>query len=398
MAYFPPYIDDTGFHTPIYEDILNEMISKMQQVYGNDIYLDEDSMDYQMLSIFARKVFDTYSAAQLAYNNRTPITSIGVGLDNVSVFANIKRKPATNSTAQLTITGNPSTLIQNGIASDGTYNWNLPETVSIPGDGTIIVEAICAVEGNISAAPNTITEIVTPVYGWSGVTNNYAAEPGQNVESDASLRGRFAKATQTTSDTVFDGILAGIQSVSGVERVVGYENDTGSTSDGTTPPNVPSGLPAHSVTFVVEGGDEDFIANEIYTRKTPGCYTNGTTSVQINSYTGNVSTIRFYRPTDNPIYVQVNIKSLLGYTSDYVDQIKAKIVDYISSMAIGETLYQSVVWSIAMSAMADLGTPAYSVQSVKFSSDGTTFTAADVTQDFYDVFTIDASDITVGVT
>ena len=58
MAYFNPYIDGTGIHVPTYNDIRDELISQMKQIFGSDIYIDEDSMDYQQISIFAKKIYD----------------------------------------------------------------------------------------------------------------------------------------------------------------------------------------------------------------------------------------------------------------------------------------------------------------------------------------------------
>ena len=51
MAYFKPYVDSKGLHIPSYQDILNDMIASMKQIYGDDIYLENDSADYQLLSI-----------------------------------------------------------------------------------------------------------------------------------------------------------------------------------------------------------------------------------------------------------------------------------------------------------------------------------------------------------
>ena len=59
MAYYAPYIDTTGIHVPTYEDIRDDLIASMKQIFGQDIYLDEDSQDYQQISIFAKKIFDT---------------------------------------------------------------------------------------------------------------------------------------------------------------------------------------------------------------------------------------------------------------------------------------------------------------------------------------------------
>ena len=54
MSYIAPYVDDSGLHLPTYNDILEDMIASMKQIYGSDIYLGNDSADYQLLSAFAR--------------------------------------------------------------------------------------------------------------------------------------------------------------------------------------------------------------------------------------------------------------------------------------------------------------------------------------------------------
>ena len=72
MAYFKPYIDDSGLHIPSYVDIRDALIDDAKSIYGEDIYLGEDTMDYQYISCIAEKIYDTNCAVQLAYNNRSP--------------------------------------------------------------------------------------------------------------------------------------------------------------------------------------------------------------------------------------------------------------------------------------------------------------------------------------
>lgn len=362
--YTAPYIDQTGIHVPTYQEILDDLIASMKEIFGDDIYLGEDSQDYQQLSIFAKKIYDTNSLAVLVYNNRTPNTSIGTGLDNLCALVGITRKPATHSTVQLTITGSASTVLTNAKASDGTNTWLIPE-VTIPENGTIIVDAISETSGVVSALPNTINQILTPVYGWTGVTNTQAATPGVEVESDMALRGRFSYATYMPSASIFDGIYSAIADITGVTKVKGYENDTGDVDA--------YGHPAHSITFVVEGGDDEEIATAIFFKKTPGCYTNGTTTVNITSRSGNQIPIHFQRPTSKTVYVKVTVVPLSGYSSSYADDIKQKIVEYINGLAIAEPVYKSSIFSVAMSAMPSMSSPAFSISDVKFSTDGSTW-------------------------
>ena len=370
MAYTAPYIDELGMHVPTYNDILKDLLDSMKQIFGTDIYLDEDSMDYQQISIFAKKIYDTNSLALLVYNNRTANTSVGVGLDNLCALVGIKRKPATYSECQLTITGDPGTVIIGGKANDGTYNWNLPDEVTIPSNGTIIVQATCETSGYITAAPNTINTIATPLYGWIGVTNQYAATPGKNVESDANLRARYYVSTMLPAVSIFDSMLASLSSITDVKRVKGYENDTNQTSV--------EGFPPHSVTFVVEEGDDGQIAEMIYNKKTPGCYTNGTTDIEILSEAGNVTHIRFYRPTYKNVWVKVNITKLAGYNDSVVDKIKKALVDYIKSADIHDTIYRQILISVVIGQLTSTTSPEFSVTDVQISTDGSEYSQNDL--------------------
>lgn len=370
MPYTAPYIDELGMHIPTYDDILRDLLTSMKQIFGSDIYLDEDSMDYQQISIFARKIYDTNALALLVYNNRTANTSVGVGLDNLCSLVGIKRKPATYSECQLTITGDPGTVIKNGKASDGTYNWLLPEEVTIPSNGSIVVQSTCEISGYITAAPNTINIVATPLFGWDGVTNQYAATSGKDVESDANLRARFYVSTMLPAYSIFDSLLASLSSITDVKRVKGYENDTNETST--------EGFPPHSVTFVVEEGDEGQIAEMIYNKKTPGCYTNGTTDIELTSDSGNVIHIRFYRPTYKDVYVKVNITKLAGYNDSSVDNIKEALVDYIKSADIHDTIYRQILISVVIGQLSSTTSPEFSVTDVQISTDGSTYSQNDL--------------------
>lgn len=388
MAYFTPYIDSYGLHIPSYNDIRDDLIAQMRSIFGNDIYIDEDSQDYQQISIFAKKIFDLYSLAILTYNNRTPNTAVGVGLDNLCALVGITRKPATYSKVNLTLTGDPGTILNGCQASDGVSIWDIPDT-TIPPNGIISVEALCHEAGNVTAQPNSITTIVTPVYGWLSVTNNYNATPGSNEETDAELRGRFANATSIPSNSIFESLISSIQTVDGVTRVKGYENDTDNVDD--------NGISPHSVSFIVEGGDSDEIGTEILMKKTPGCGTYGTTSVSIMTASGNTSVINFFRPTYKPVYVKVTLKPLSSYNSDYENMIKQALVDYINSLDIADDVYVSILWSVAVSQMGGLTSPAYSVLSVQTSTDGTTWASSDISIDFNEASQSSIANITVVV-
>lgn len=397
MAYFSPYIDGTGMHIPLYQEIVDKLVEDMKQIFGDDIYLEADSQDYQQISIFARMIYDSYNLALLAYNNRTPKDAIGIGLDNIVALAGIQRKPATASTVVLTITGVDGTKISNGEVSDDNGNyWELPDEVIIPSNGIIDVTATSKEKGNVFALPNTITNINTPVYGWLSVTNKQASSAGIDVENDFELRGRFSLSVLGPSSSIFESLQESLAAIPGVTRVRGYENDTSATSTGTVPPNVPAGIPSHTISFVVEGGNDVDVATELYMKKTPGCGTFGTTTVKLQSVTGNVLAVNFYRPQYTNVKVKITIKQLDGYTSDYVDKMQEAISTYITEMSIAEALYNSVLISVALEAMNSKNYPAYTVTKVECSTnDGSTWSTDDVNQVYYGAFTCSKSDVSV---
>ena len=386
MSYYAPYINQSGLHVPTYQEILDDLVVRMKEIFGDDIYLDEDSQDYQQLSIFARKIYDTNNLAALVYNNRTPNTAIGTGLDNLCALVGISRKPATASTVQLTITGDPGTIIAEGKASDGTNTWSFAET-EIPSNGSITVNATCDTLGSITALPNTINTIATPTFGWTGVTNNQAALAGADIETDEELRGRYASATYTPSVSVFDGLVAAVDNLRGVTKLAAYENDTGDVNS--------MGHPAHSVTFVIEGGYSDEIAETIYHKKTPGCYTNGDVVTDILTDSGTTIPIRFYRPTTKNVYLKIAITPLTAWSSAYIDQIKEAVTAYINNLDIGNSVYRSAVTSIAMAVMQNFQSPAFTITSVQTSTNGSTWSNADYSIGWKEVANITPEHITI---
>ena len=72
MAYFAPYIDETGIHMPTYEDRLSDLCDKYRAIFGQEAALDPAVPDYQLLSVFAKALDDTSAYVLSAYNSRNP--------------------------------------------------------------------------------------------------------------------------------------------------------------------------------------------------------------------------------------------------------------------------------------------------------------------------------------
>lgn len=329
-----------GISAPDYQTILDTLTSYFQQIYGSDAYLEPDSKDGQMVALVALAVHDANNTAISVYNCFSPVTGYGAALTSNVKINGIARKGATNSTVDLLLTGTAGTAITNGTVKD-TNNviWRLPASVVIGVDGTVTVTAICSNSGAVAALAGTITTINTPTRGWTSVTNPAAATVGAPAETDAELRIRQGQSVAIPSITPFEGVDGAIANIAGVTRHKLYENDTGKT-DG-------NGLPPHSISAIVDGGDVTEIARTVRGNKGQGVRTWGKTSVTVPDKYGNPHIISFSRPTDVPVYGKITLKVFAGYTSQIGVQIQQAVADYINRLMIGDQVLLSRIYSPA---------------------------------------------------
>ncbi|HGE6337022.1 TPA: baseplate J/gp47 family protein [Klebsiella pneumoniae] len=329
-----------GISAPDYQTVLDTITGYFQQIYGSDSYIDPDSKDGQMVALVALAIHDANNTAISVYRSFSPATALGDALTSNVKINGITRRAATNSTVDLLLTGTVGTTITNGSVRDtNSVVWNLPATVVIGSDGTVVATATCANSGAVAAVAGSVNGINTPTRGWASVTNPLAATVGVAAETDAELRVRQSQSVALASLTQFDAVDGAIANVEGVTRHKLFENDQEVTDS--------NGLPPHSISAIVEGGDATEIANTIRSVKGQGVSTYGTTSVIVTDKYGNPYTIRFSRPIDVPVYVSITLKALTGYSSEVGDEIKAAVASYINSLAIGDSVLLSRVYSPA---------------------------------------------------
>lgn len=382
-SYAPPVLAATGLTLPTYQQILNLLTSNYQAIYGPGIYLGIDSADYQAISAHALAIADTYAALQLVFNNMGPSAAVGPALDLLIKNNGLTRKGATFSSCVVIISGVPNTVINNGTVRDSVPNqgfiWDLPPVVIIPSSGSISVTAVCETIGSVNALGGQINLIAGGLtLGWNSVTNPNPAVIGQAAETDAQLRARQAISTQIPSITMLAGTIAAIAGVPGVTRYNVFENPTGGLDI--------FGTPAHSLTCVVEGGDQLAVATAIYANRGIGPLTNGTTAqTVIDPNSGNLFTVNFYRPTYVPIYIIINIHPLALYSSAIGAAIQTALLNYLNSLQIGELITQSALVAAAMSATPNLQAPTFTIRQLYLSVSPAPLSLLDISVLFYQV-------------
>lgn len=361
-------VTETGISAPSYEEIYEYLKGRMRAIFGDDINLDADTQDGQMVGIVAAAISDVNAQAIAVYNAYNPTTAKGVALDSAVKVNGITRQAASHSQVDLRIVGQAGTHIVNGVALDEAENkWNLPADVVVPPAGEITVTAIAAEEGDIRAPAGTVNRIGTPTLGWQTVENILAAEPGAPVQTDLELRVQQSKSTALPSVSLWEGIIGSLLTTAGVRRVSGIKND------GDTPTS--EGVPGHSIAMIVDGGEVADIAKTIFLKKGEGVGTYGSTSYNYLDTYGFPNTIKFSRPTIVPAYCKLTIAPAADYLSSAEDEIKARIVAYINSLDIGESVNITRVLASAVKTDAGVVDERFSVEAITLGRSATAQTA-----------------------
>ncbi|MDQ0202468.1 baseplate J/gp47 family protein [Pectinatus haikarae] len=377
MPYTAPYIDDAGLHIPTYADIRDDLIDTFKDIYGQDIYLDNDSQDYQMISAFALKTYDTIQLLQIIYNNFSPKTAVGTGLDSLVKLNGIARKSASYSTCVVTLTGTAGTTITAGVVEDSAgYKWDLPANITFTAE-TLSTTAQCETIGSIEAAIGAITKINTPQYGWTAVNNLVPAVVGDPIETNEELKERQSISVAIPSQNMVNSLIAGIASISGVNRSKVYDNDSNTTDS--------NGIPGHSVAAVVEGGLDANIGEQIYLRKGPGSGTYGNTTIVYTNDDGLQNDIRFFRPTYISVDANITIYASTGYSSTVLDTIKSNIESYIENLDIGYAVSITGIIAAITKAISNTARPEFSLGTTEIGKTGGAMGTGNIILNFNEV-------------
>ena len=178
----------------------------------------------------------------------------------------------------------------------------------------------CTVTGATYAGANTLTQIVNSIDGLDESTNYTTGVRGSDVETDDEFRVSI-KTRQNNSASSDTAIENAVRKLSGVSYVRVYSNRTMETI---------LGRPPKSFETVVDGGNDDDIANAIYSNMPAGIQPYGTTVVGVTDPKGYTWDIGFTRPTNAYLWVYVKYRRNTEETisSSVVNDIKNAIVSW----------------------------------------------------------------------
>jgi uncharacterized phage protein gp47/JayE len=181
---------------------------------------------------------------------------------------------------------------------DNTVHWRWLGA----GAGAVDTPGQAVDVGAVIAASGTITNIVTHVGGWLGVTNILDASTGNDRMTDEQLRVLRELELAKPGTSPADAIRADILEVPGVQACTVFVNNSDLVDA--------DGRPPHSVECLIDGGGDQAIFDQLLQSVAAGIRTFGNvtgTSVDAN---GTAQPMAFSRVTAIPIYVAINLSKV----------------------------------------------------------------------------------------
>lgn len=329
----PNVIDAAGIQIQTYSEIVIDIINGtptvpgLVSIYGPDINVDSNTPDGQLINIFALAKLDIENFCVSIYDSFDPDQAVGVALDAISQLCGITRQGGTYTEVEVRVnvtgsfnlngldTGTPYTI------SDANGNLFYLITTASVTTGNNDLNFRSASIGFIQILPNVLTVPVSIIAGVNTVNNPEAPyQVGANQETDAAFRLRRQNSTALPAQGFNQSLFGGLNTITGLEQAVIYENTTSSPVDG---------VPGHSIWVIVNGGSDEDVANMIYLYRNAGCGMKGDEEVDVDQADGTTFTIKFDRAVDEDLFVQLTVESLSGGAVDDAALAAALAAQYI---------------------------------------------------------------------
>lgn len=373
----------TGLQGSTYEQIRGSLIDWYKSVFGSDIDLKSGTADGTFVEELSLLIFNLNAAISNLYSEMNISTASGKNLDNLVRLSNISRLTASNSKVSLLV---KNTTDQTITTSDMMFEgqdetiWIARGDFTFEANETKTIEAECETPGPVLAPAYSIKSTIQ--LSSFEVTQPSNAIPGRDDETDAELRSRFNNIQGAASRTVLEGLVSALLSISGIEDVKIYENNSQEAirmQDGTN-------LLAHDIYVIIRTNEEvtidtSIIGTILHNKLTPGIRTTQMTAGLASGdgksyvYSSDVYGEQIVQTEENIYWkeaipvspkIEVIVTASDNYTSDVDTLISNAICKYMNELKIDTNLVNTnELVSVARSAVPQIkGSPAVRVNDV----------------------------------
>lgn len=323
-----------GFKAKDFDVIKNDLESDLKKEIDPQLRFGPDSVAGMITSIVAHQARQVWEAAHSLYHSLDPTSATGQALDALCALTGTHRKRASFSKAKVKVT-----LESNGTLAEGsrieTLGGNFFRTEKeyeneSSAEAEIEAEFIAEQEGPIHAHEKTVAKIMTPTAAWKSAVIKETHEVGRFLETDEELRLRRIYELKAVGSSTRDAIQSRLIRITNVQAVHIIENEK-------------------SFEAVVQGGDEQEIAQTIWNCKPLGIFCEGKKKRMVMDSNNQSRIVRFSRPEklDVSIYMKLKVSSTL--LKDEENQIKNAIVDFSKKVfRLGAEIYLSRFYAVLL--------------------------------------------------
>jgi uncharacterized phage protein gp47/JayE len=325
-------LTSSGFVPETYDDIKARIEGKLETLNPGFDFSPE-SPDGQLIGIMTYELFQAWAQLNNVYNSYNPTVASGAALRNIGLITGIPFGAASKSYATLETQGTVGTIIPalSLVAdADGNEFYSAFE-VSIPSN----IQVVSKKSGVIDVSAGSITNIVTPVTGWTGITQLLDGNSGTTAQTQQQYRNSRQRTVMRNSVSIADAMQANLHEL-GIDQATVFNNDSNATVGG-----VPANTIEVTVGEISPAITDDMIAQVILSTNSMGCSTFGTTTVAITDTQGVSHDISFSKATQFDVEMDINITFLDPDFAGAEESIKAALIAHINSLEAGA----DVVWS-----------------------------------------------------
>lgn len=345
-----PTFGARGFVAPTAAEVLDGVMADINAAFGGGLNTDLSTPQGQLATSMAA-IVEACNALFVLYTNLVdPAYSYGRMQDAIARIYFLSRLGALPTTVTCTCTGLAGTVIPEGAqaidADNNRYVSTSEATIGV--SGTVEVTFQCTEVGAIPCPAGSLTQIYQAIPGWDTITNPSDGVLGREAESRSAFEARRSASVAANSRGTIQAIQGTVLQVEGVLDCFAYQNDTNSpvTYRGVN-------IGANSIYVAVVGGDDEDVAEAIWSKKSPGCsYTGGTNVTVYDTSDGYTEpypeyTVTFQRPDERTVLFLVDLENNAQVPSNATELIQAAIVDAFAGEdggvrpTIGSTVFAS---------------------------------------------------------
>lgn len=338
----------TGLEIDDYTTRRADVVADLRSVISSILDVSPDQPIGQKTDIYLERLQAAMEILQEVHAAFDPAQATGLTLDGVCSILGTYRNPATKGTVTLKLTLNATTTVPAGsqaaVSGDANNIWVTDEAVTSVGAGDYTVGATALTAGVYPAVSSSITTIVTAVAGWTAVTNDADATPGEARETDADLRVRRNSELSLGGSTSVDAIRAEVSEITWVEDVIVYENDSIRSVAPMPPKSIETVIRKTAVLTAAQVAE---LGALLLTEVAAGIQAygsdigdgSGDESTPIEDDRDNIHAIGWTRASEQTVHIEVDISTAGDYDADTYEgdaALKAAIVAWGEDLEIGE--------------------------------------------------------------